>query len=190
MTNALFDNMISSKRVYQTHGPWGQSINSHEHDISLLCLISKSIGTYLGLAIFRQKRDPSIVLVKASESTLLGFNSGNNTVSGQRGMPKPNWRQWKQSAEMPTRAKRELGARPDHTWTPPSLPFNVIQPSPPVSLVIVIVFFGRSNVRGTDLQHNYDFILLLIPEEILLPTFKIVNSVSSNNLGLGQHLFL
>ena len=91
---------------------------------------------------------------------------------------------------MPTRAKRELGARPDHTWTPPSLPFNVIQPSPPVSLVIVIVFFGRSNVKSTDLQRNYRFIGFLILEEMILRTFEIVKSVSSDNLGLGQHLLL
>ena len=113
-----------AKVFYQTRGPWGPKHLSLEHDIILLCLvtsikINRSLhgSCRIPVGLFIPKRDPSIVLVKASERTLLGFNSGNNTVSGQRGMPKPNWRQWKQSAEMPTRARRELGARPDHTWT-------------------------------------------------------------------------
>ena len=134
-----------AKVFYQTRGPWGPKLLSLEHDIILLCLVSsikinKSLhgSCLIPVCLVIPKWDPSIVLVKASERTLLGFNSGNNTVSGQRGMPKPNWRQWKQSAEMPTRAKRELGARPDHTWTSPFLPFDVIQPLPPVSFAMLL----------------------------------------------------
>ena len=132
-----------AKVFLQTHGPWGPKHLSVEHDI--MCLVtSTKINRNLPWScripdsLFSPKRDPSIVLVKASESTLLGLNSGNNTVSGQRGMSKPNWRQWKQSAEMPTRARRELGARPDHTWTDPSIPFYIKQPLPPVSFAMLL----------------------------------------------------
>ena len=116
--------------------------------------------------LFSPKRDPSIVLVKASERTLLGFNSGNNTVSGQRGMPKPNWRQWKQSAEMPTRAKQERTRCQTRPYL--DIPFTPIwcyTTLTPCVFCNVIVFF-----------------FLLIREEMLLPTFVIVKSVSSDNL--------
>ena len=38
---------------------------------------------------------------------------------------------------------------------------------PLYSCVFCMFFFGTSNVKGTDLRHNYEFILFLILEEIL-----------------------